>query len=131
MLQLWWQNHKYSSQGFPHTDKKNWDKYCRSKNYKINKWIIFFTPSISILNFFYRSTCHWAYRALSTAKYRRNIDYQEVLHKLQSNGISIRVASPKLVMEEASESYKDITDVFNTCQAAGISRKSIKLRHWC
>ena len=26
-------------------------------------------------------------------------------------GISIRVASPKLVMEEAPESYKDVTEV--------------------
>ena len=74
------------------------------------------------------STCHGAGRALSRAKSRRNIDYQEVLNKLQSKGISIRVASPKLVMEEAPESYKDVTDVVNTCHAAGISRKSIKLR---
>ena len=61
------------------------------------------------------STCHGAGRALSRAKSRRNIDYQEVLNKLQSKGISIRVASPKLVMEEAPESYKDVTDVVDTC----------------
>ena len=36
--------------------------------------------------------------------------------------------SPKLVMEEAPESYKDVTDVINTCHAAGISQKSIKSR---
>ncbi len=74
------------------------------------------------------STCHGAGRALSRAKSRRNIDYQEVLNKLQSSGISIRVASPKLVMEEAPESYKDVTDVVNTCHDVGISRKAIKLR---
>ena len=74
------------------------------------------------------STCHGAGRALSRAKSRRNIAYQEVLDKLQAKGISIRVASPKLVMEEAPESYKDVTDVVNTCHAAGISRKCIKLR---
>ena len=72
--------------------------------------------------------CHGAHRALSRAKSRRNINYQEVLNKLQSKGISIRVASPKLVMEEAPESYKDVTDVVNTCQVAGINLKSIKLR---
>ena len=43
-------------------------------------------------------------------------------------GISIRVASPKLVMEEAPESYKNVTDVVNTCHDAGISKKCIKLR---
>ncbi|XP_065156070.1 RNA-splicing ligase RtcB homolog [Atheta coriaria] len=74
------------------------------------------------------STCHGAGRALSRAKSRRNIEYTEVLAKLQEAGISIRVASPKLVMEEAPESYKNVTDVVDTCHAAGISKKAIKLR---
>ena len=74
------------------------------------------------------STCHGAGRALSRAKSRRNLDYQQVLDKLEQKGISIRVASPKLVMEEAPESYKNVTDVVDTCHAAGISNKTIKLR---
>ena len=74
------------------------------------------------------STCHGAGRALSRAKSRRNLDYQQVLDKLEQKGISIRVASPKLVMEEAPESYKNVTDVVDTCHAAGISSKAIKLR---
>ncbi|OXB59117.1 hypothetical protein ASZ78_006358 [Callipepla squamata] len=67
-------------------------------------------------------------RALSRAKSRRNLDFQDVLDKLADMGIAIRVASPKLVMEEAPESYKNVTDVVNTCHAAGISKKAIKLR---
>jgi tRNA-splicing ligase RtcB (3'-phosphate/5'-hydroxy nucleic acid ligase) len=67
-------------------------------------------------------------RALSRAKSRRNIGYQEVLDKLQESGIAIRVASPKLVMEESPESYKDVVQVVDTCHAAGISKKAIKLR---
>ncbi len=51
-----------------------------------------------------------------------------MLDKLASQGISIRVASPKLVMEEAPESYKDVTQVVDTCHNAGISNKCIKLR---
>merc|ERR1719242_353853 len=74
------------------------------------------------------STCHGAGRALSRAKSRRNLDFQEVLDKLTQKGISVRVASPKLVMEEAPESYKNVTDVVDTCHAAGISKKTIKLR---
>lgn len=34
-----------------------------------------------------------------------------MLDALKQKGISIRVASPKLVMEEAPESYKDVTQV--------------------
>jgi len=74
------------------------------------------------------STCHGAGRALSRAKSRRNLDFREVLDKLANQGISVRVASPKLVMEEAPESYKNVTDVVNTCHAAGISKKTMKLR---
>jgi tRNA-splicing ligase RtcB len=74
------------------------------------------------------STCHGAGRALSRAKSRRNLDYMDVLKALEEKGISIRVASPKLVMEEAPESYKNVTDVVDTCHLAGISDKCIKLR---
>jgi tRNA-splicing ligase RtcB len=74
------------------------------------------------------STCHGAGRALSRNKSRNNLGYQDVLNKLADDGISIRVASPKLVMEEAPESYKDVTQVVDTCQAAGISNKVVKLR---
>jgi len=73
------------------------------------------------------STCHGAGRAQSRNKSRNKLDYQEVLNKLAEMGIAIRVASPKLVMEEAPESYKDVTQVVDTCHEAGISRKAIKL----
>ncbi|KAG2469079.1 RTCB ligase, partial [Polypterus senegalus] len=74
------------------------------------------------------TTCHGAGRALSRAKSRRDLDYKEVLNKLKELGIAIRVASPKLVTEEAPESYKNVTDVVNTCHEAGISKKTFKLR---
>ncbi|XP_070559608.1 RNA-splicing ligase RtcB homolog [Ptychodera flava] len=74
------------------------------------------------------TTCHGAGRAWSRAKSRRNLDYHDVLNKLAELGISIRVASPKLVMEEAPQSYKNVTDVVDACHAAGISKKAIKLR---
>ena len=74
------------------------------------------------------TTCHGAGRAWSRAKSRRNLDYLDVLKKMEDKGISIRVASPKLVMEEAPESYKNVDDVVDTCHAAGISKKALKLR---
>jgi len=71
---------------------------------------------------------YWQGRALSRAKSRRVFDYNDVLNRLKEQGISIRVASPKLVMEESPESYKNVTDVVDTCHAAGISKKAVKLR---
>ena len=74
------------------------------------------------------STCHGAGRARSRNNARRKLDYQEVLDVLKVKGIAIRVASPKLVMEEAPESYKDVREVVDTCHAAGVSNKVCKLR---
>ncbi|XP_053993576.1 uncharacterized protein LOC128884304 [Hylaeus volcanicus] len=74
------------------------------------------------------STCHGAGRALSRNKSRNTLDYKDVLQKLHDKGISVRVASSKLIMEEASEAYKDVSEVVNTCHAAGISKKCVKLR---
>lgn len=74
------------------------------------------------------STCHGAGRALSRNKSRKTKGYEEVLKELADKGISIRVASPKLVTEEAPEAYKDVTEVVDTCHAAGISKKAVKLR---
>jgi len=74
------------------------------------------------------STCHGAGRALSRNKSRNGLDYGDVLKRLENKGISVRVASPKLIMEEAPESYKDVTQVVDTCHEAGISKKTIKLR---
>uniref|UniRef100_A0A0G4IET4 RNA-splicing ligase RtcB homolog n=1 Tax=Chromera velia CCMP2878 TaxID=1169474 RepID=A0A0G4IET4_9ALVE len=74
------------------------------------------------------STCHGAGRAKSRNKSRNDLDYETVLTKLYEMGISVRVASPKLIMEEAPESYKDVSQVVETCQEAGISNKTVKLR---
>merc|ERR1712224_1162285 len=74
------------------------------------------------------STCHGAGRALSRNIARNKLDYSDVLKRLEDKGIAVRVASPKLIMEEAPESYKDVSEVVNTCHDAGISKKVIKLR---
>lgn len=74
------------------------------------------------------STCHGAGRALSRNQSRKQLKHDEVLEQLHKSGISIRVASPKLVTEEAPESYKNVSDVIDTCQDAGISKKVVKLR---
>jgi RNA-splicing ligase RtcB len=69
----------------------------------------------------------------SVAERGRGIVISEIAPSSQTlsllgQGIAIRVASPKLVMEEAPESYKDVTAVVDTCQEAGISKKVLKLR---
>lgn len=74
------------------------------------------------------STCHGAGRALSRNRSRGTLDYKDVLSDLTVKGVSVRLASPKLVTEEAPEAYKDVDAVVDTCHEAGIARKIIKLR---
>ena len=74
------------------------------------------------------STCHGAGRALSRNQSRKTLDHTRVLDELKKKDIVIRVASPKLITEEAPESYKNVCDVIETCQDAGISEKVAKLR---
>ena len=74
------------------------------------------------------STCHGAGRSRARNNARNKLDYHQVLEGLKTKGIAIRVASPKLVMEEAPESYKDVCEVVQTCHDAGISRMTVKLR---
>jgi len=77
------------------------------------------------------STCHGAGRKSSRTKCRRDILSKDVLQELKSKGIAVRVASPKLVMEEAPDSYKDVTRVVDTCHTAGISKTCCRLRPLC
>eukprot|EP01139_Manchomonas_bermudensis_P024218 Amastigsp_a842225_24.p3 type:complete len:184 gc:universal Amastigsp_a842225_24:592-41(-) len=76
------------------------------------------------------STCHGAGRAQSRNKSRRTLSPEEVLADLARQGISIRVASPKLVSEEAPDSYKNVTAVCDTCHEAGISKKVATMKPW-
>ena len=73
-------------------------------------------------------SCHGAGRASSRAKSRRTLSYEDVLEELRGKGITIRVASPKLIAEEAPSSYKSAQAVVDTCHAAGISNKVMRLR---
>ena len=74
------------------------------------------------------STCHGAGRALSRNASRKRLNKDDVLKYLKDKDISIRVENPKLVTEEAPESYKDVSSVVETCHDAGISTKAVKLR---
>eukprot|EP00928_Gymnodinium_smaydae_P079100 TRINITY_DN63114_c0_g1_i1.p1 TRINITY_DN63114_c0_g1~~TRINITY_DN63114_c0_g1_i1.p1 ORF type:complete len:833 (-),score=94.21 TRINITY_DN63114_c0_g1_i1:453-2738(-) len=74
------------------------------------------------------STCHGAGRKLSRAAALRQLCGPAVLAKLRAQGIEVRVASPKLVAEEADESYKDVSAVVRTCHEVGISRLVARMR---
>ena len=69
------------------------------------------------------STCHGAGRMLSRGAARRSMKGRDVVQELQSRGIIVKAGSISALAEEASQAYKDVTEIISVVHRAGISRK--------
>lgn len=69
------------------------------------------------------STCHGAGRVLSRGAARREQRGRDVADGLAAKGIYVRAENMQALAEEAPGAYKDIEDVVNVTQQAGIARK--------
>jgi len=69
------------------------------------------------------STCHGAGRVLSRSAARRSLRGKDVAQDLERRGIIIKTGSISSLAEEASQAYKDVTEVIEVCHQAGISKK--------
>ncbi|PIX27044.1 MAG: RNA-splicing ligase RtcB, partial [Chloroflexi bacterium CG_4_8_14_3_um_filter_45_15] len=69
------------------------------------------------------STCHGAGRVLSRGAARRSIKGRDVMQELQNKGITVKTGDISSLAEEASQSYKDVTEVVDVVHQAGISQK--------
>ncbi len=74
------------------------------------------------------STCHGAGRLLSRHQAKKAARGRAVADELRKKGIYIRAASRATMVEEIPEAYKDVTDVVEVVDRAGLSRKVVKLR---
>ena len=74
------------------------------------------------------STCHGAGRALGRNRTKKILLPEEVVKRLNEKGIDIRVGQMNAVVEEAPEAYKDVNEVVNICESAGISKKVFRLK---
>jgi tRNA-splicing ligase RtcB len=74
------------------------------------------------------STCHGAGRLQSRSAAKRALSGKDVLMALDAKGIIVRAGSLPGLAEEASESYKNVNDVVNVVQGAGISKKVARTR---
>ncbi|HXZ29741.1 MAG TPA: RtcB family protein [Dehalococcoidia bacterium] len=69
------------------------------------------------------STCHGAGRVLSRGAAKRSIRGADIIRELESRGIIVRAESVSALAEEASQAYKDVTEVIDVVHQAGISKK--------
>jgi len=76
----------------------------------------------------FSSTCHGAGRAMSRTKAKKLKSGPEVRQDLEERGITLAAAHWKLLAEEAPYAYKDVTEVVDVCEGAGLSEKVARLR---
>ncbi len=74
------------------------------------------------------SAAHGAGRVMSRKKAKRRMHGAEVRTGLEEMGISVRPGSVKLLSEEAPYAYKDVDEVVDVCERAGLAGKVARLR---
>jgi tRNA-splicing ligase RtcB len=73
------------------------------------------------------STCHGAGRVLSRHQAIKAAKGRSIGKELEDKGIIVKGASRETLVEEIPDAYKDVTDVVNVVDNAGISKKVVKL----
>ncbi|MFC1990289.1 RtcB family protein [Chloroflexota bacterium] len=72
------------------------------------------------------STCHGAGRMQSRSAAKRSLRGSDVVQALAARGITVKAGSMASLAEEASEAYKDVSDVVGVTHKAGISLKIVR-----
>jgi tRNA-splicing ligase RtcB len=72
------------------------------------------------------STCHGAGRLQSRAAAKRSLKGVEIARQLASRGITVKTGNLSSLAEEASQAYKDVAEVVEITDKAGISRKVVR-----
>lgn len=73
------------------------------------------------------SACHGAGRVLSRHQARKAARGRSISRELENRGIIVRGASKGTLVEEMPEAYKDVKNVVDVLDRAGISRKVVRL----
>jgi tRNA-splicing ligase RtcB len=84
------------------------------------------TGAAKDLSFF--STCHGAGRAMSRTQAKKQMKGEDLKRELESQGIVLASSQAKLLSEEAPYAYKDVSEVVQTCEGAGLSKVVARLR---
>jgi tRNA-splicing ligase RtcB len=74
------------------------------------------------------STCHGAGRAMSRKAAKRKVRGEELKRRLERQGIKVRSSHLSGLAEEAPEAYKDVTEIVEICEGAGLSVKIARTR---
>ena len=74
------------------------------------------------------STMHGAGRTMSRSAAKKKVRGDQLMRTMAENGILVKAASMPGLAEEAGIAYKDISEVVETMDTLGISKKVVKLK---
>jgi tRNA-splicing ligase RtcB len=74
------------------------------------------------------STCHGAGRRLSRTQAKKAGRGRDLLREMADQGVIVRATGMRTVAEEMPYAYKDVADVVEVMEAAGVSRRVAELR---
>jgi tRNA-splicing ligase RtcB len=74
------------------------------------------------------STCHGAGRKMSRRQAKKHVGSRNLRVEFEEQGILVRASSFATIAEEVPEAYKDVADVVDVVDRAGIGRKIARLR---
>jgi tRNA-splicing ligase RtcB len=75
----------------------------------------------------FASACHGAGRSLSRHQAARSVTGRQLRRQLERQGIAVRGASERGLAKEAPSAYKDVTQVVEAAEGAGLCRRVARL----
>lgn len=77
------------------------------------------------------SACHGAGRVKSRHEAIRTVDFNQLINQLRQKGIEVRATGKRTIVEEAPSAYKDVNEVVDVVDKAGLSKKVCRMRPLC
>tara|TARA_Y100000994_G_scaffold48830_1_gene38405 strand:+ start:4349 stop:5770 length:1422 start_codon:yes stop_codon:yes gene_type:complete len=74
------------------------------------------------------SSCHGAGRLLSRSEAKSKINPDELLTRLESEGIIVHANTPNILSEEAPDAYKDVDKVIELTNNAGLAKPIARMK---
>ena len=74
------------------------------------------------------STCHGAGRRLSRGEAKRRLRGHDIRQEMRDLGVTVRAKGAGLLAEEAPLAYKDVAEVIEVSEQAGLSTKVARMR---
>lgn len=79
----------------------------------------------------FASTCHGAGRIKSRQEALRSINFDTLMKELRQKGIEVRSSGKRTIVEEAPSVYKNVDEVVEVVERAGLSKKVCRMRPLC